>query len=138
MPRAEVQRDAELYRRLHVASATIDDAQRALNQARRFAIQDPDPSHLSIAQLERQIDLTMDVLLQYALVARVQSNLAARFSDFRPSLGPDDVYGILHATTDPDDQRAMSAVTERIKRMEPSDQAASTVGESNAPLSGPQ
>jgi hypothetical protein len=62
MPRAEVQRDAELYRRLHDASATHDDAQRALNQARRLAIQDPDPSHLSIAQLERQIDLTMDVL----------------------------------------------------------------------------
>jgi hypothetical protein len=138
MPRAEVQRDAELYRRLQYASATHDDAQRALNQARRFAIQDPDPSHLSIAQLERQIELTMDVLLQYALIARAQNNLAGRFSDFRPSLGRDDVYGILHATADPDDQKAMSALTERLERMEPSDQAASTVGESNAPLSGPQ
>jgi hypothetical protein len=138
MPRAEVKRDAELYRRLRDASATIDDAQRALNQARRFAIQDPDPSHLSIAQLERQIDLTEDVLLQYALIARAQNNLAARFSDFRPSLGRDDAYGILHATTDPDDQKAISALYERIERMESSDRAASTVGESNSPLSGPQ
>jgi hypothetical protein len=106
--------------------------------ARRFAIQDPDPSHLSNAQLERQIDLTEDVLLQYALIARAQNNLAARFSDFRPSLGRDDAYVIRHATTDPDDQKAISALYERIERMEPSDRAASSVGESNSPLSGPQ
>jgi primosomal protein N'' len=121
MPRAEVKRVADLYKRLRDAGATIDDAQRALNQARKFAIQDPDPSHLSSAPLERQIDLTEDVLLQYALIARAQNNLAARFSDFRPSLGRDDAYGILHATTDPDDQKAISALYERIERMEPSD-----------------
>ena len=138
MPRAEVQRYDELYRRLHDVSDRIDDAQRALNQARKFAIQDPDPSHLSMAQLERQIDLTLEVLLQYALVARTQNNVAGRFSDFRPSLGRDDVYGILHATTDAGDQKAISALTERIERMEAGDRTASTVGDPNAPTSGTQ
>lgn len=138
MPRAEVQRDDELYRRLHNVSDRLDDAQRALNQARRFSIQDPDPSHLSIAQVERQIDLTLEVLLQYALVARAQNNLAGRFSDFRPSLGRGDVYGILHAATDVEDQKTISALTGRIERMEADDRAASTVGKSYASVAGPQ
>ena len=63
------------------------DAQRALNQARRFAIQDPDPTHLPSVQLDRQIDLTLEVLLQYTLVARAQNNPSGRFPDFKPSLG---------------------------------------------------
>jgi hypothetical protein len=138
MARAEVQRDAELYRRLHDASDRIDDAQRAINQARRFAIQDPDPSHLSIAQLERQIDLTVEVLLQYARLAGTQNNINARFPDFRPSLGRDDVYGILHATTDPDDQKAISTLIKRIDRLEADDGAASTAGASNVSRSGYQ
>lgn len=128
VPRSEAQRDDELYRRLHNLDDRIDDAQRAVNRARRFAIQDPDPSHLSVAQLERQIDLTSDALLQYALVAKAQNNLAVRFTDFKPSLGRDDVYGILHATTDADDQKAISSLTERIERMESDDRGASTSG----------
>jgi hypothetical protein len=132
MPHAEVQREDELYKSLRNVSDKMDDAQKALNQARRFAIQDPDPTHLPMNQVERQIDLTLEVLLQYALVARAENNLAGGFSDFRPSLGREDVYGILNATTDPDDQKAISALLERIDRLEVNDGAASTVGASNA------
>lgn len=118
MPRGEVQRNAELYGRLQGLAERIDAAQKALNEARRFAIQDPDPSHLSAAQLDRQIDLTMEVLLQYALIGRSASNIGRRYSDFAPALTREDVYGILHATTDADDQREISALIERIERMD--------------------
>lgn len=118
MPRAEVKRDDELYARLQKLSDRIDAEQIALNDARRFAIQDADPSHLSPTQIERQIDLTSEVLLQYALAARLQNNLARLYPDFAPSLTRDDVYGILHATTDPDDQKAILALVERIDRLE--------------------
>jgi len=130
MPRAEVQRNSELYSRLFGLRETMDAAGIALNEARRFAIQDPDPSHLSPAQIDRQIDLTMEVLLQYALVARVENNLARRYPDFTPSLTRDDVYGILHATTDAEDQKAINALMEREDQMEREPESASSIGES--------
>jgi hypothetical protein len=133
MPRAEVQRNSELYSRLFGLRETMDAAGIALNEARRFAIQDPDPSHLSPAQLDRQIDLTMEVLLQYAQIGRAENNLARRYPDFTPSLTRDDVYGILHATTNADDQKAINALIERIDQMERElgTNTLSSVGESN-------
>jgi hypothetical protein len=131
MQRAEVQRNSELYSRLFGLRETMDAAGKALNEARRFAIQDPDPSHLSPAQLDRQIDLTMEVLLQYALIGRVENNLASRYPDFTPSLTRDDVYGILHATTNADDQKAINALIERIDQMERELGTPSSIGESN-------
>jgi hypothetical protein len=60
----------------------------------------------------------MEVLLQYALAGRVENNLARRYPDFTPSLTRDDVYGILHATTNADDQKAINALIEREDQME--------------------
>jgi hypothetical protein len=131
MPRAEVQRNSELYSRLFGLRETMDAAGIALNEARRFAIQDPDPSHLSPAQLDRQIDLTIEVLLQYALIGRAENNLASRYPDFTPSLTRDDVYAILHATTNADDQKAINALMERIDQMERELRTRPSIGESN-------
>jgi len=131
MPRAEVQRDSELYSRLLGLREAMGAAVTALNDARRFAIQDPDPAHLSPAQLDRQIDLTMEVLLQYALVGRIENNLAGRYPDFTPSLTRDDVYGILHATTNADDQKAINALIEREDQMEREPGTPSSIGKSN-------
>ena len=131
MPRAEVQRNSELYSRLFGLRETMDAAGIAFNEARRFAIQDPDPSHLSPVQLDRQIDLTLEVLLEYALIGRVENNLASRYPDFMPSLKRDDVYGILHATTNADDQKAINALIERIDQMERELGTQSSISESN-------
>jgi hypothetical protein len=118
MPREEVMRDDVLYSGLHALDRRIDAAQAALNNARRFSIVDPDASHLSAAQIDRQIDLTAEVLLQYALAARTGKNLAGYYPDFSHSPTRDDVYGILHATTDPNDQAAINALGERLRRFE--------------------
>jgi hypothetical protein len=118
MPRGEVQRNADLYGSLNFLRDRLDAADAALNQARRFGIQDPDPSHLSSAQLDRQVDLTMEVLLQYALVGRSAKNIGSHYPDFTPSLTRDDVYGILNATTNLEDQKAIDALLERGERVE--------------------
>ena len=118
MPRAEVARATELYGRLQGLDEAIESAQVALNQARRFAILDPDPSRLSAVQLDHQVDLTMEVLLQYALVGRAAANLGRSYPEFTPTLTRDDVYGILHASTDPDDQKAIDELGERARRRE--------------------
>jgi len=131
MPRAEVQRNSELYSRLFGLRETMNAAGVALNEARRFAIQDPDPSHLSPTQIDRQIDLTIEVLLQYALIGRAENNLASRYPDFTPSLTRDDVYGILHATTNVDDQKAINALMERIDQMERELRTRPSTGKSN-------
>jgi hypothetical protein len=118
MPHTEVKQDAELYTRLQAPNERFQAQFLALNEARRFAISDPDPSHFSPAQVERQGDLTSEVLLQYALAARLQNNLAAYYADCTPSPTRDDVYRILHATTDPGDQQAISTLNERVPRFE--------------------
>ena len=118
MPREEVTQDDVLYGYLESLNMRVAAAQMALNDARKFSIVDPDPTHLSPAQVERQIDLTADVLLQYALVGRTGKNLSANAADFDHPLKRDDVYGILHATTDPADQAAIDALGERIDRFE--------------------
>lgn len=118
MPSDEVTRDDELYGGLQALNKRIDAEQVALNNARRFSIVDPDAYHLSPAQIERQIDLTTEVLLQFALAGRTQKNLAGHYPDFAHSLTRDDVYGILHATTDPVDQAAIDALGERLRRFE--------------------
>ncbi len=118
MTRAEVMRDDKLYGGLQALGRRIDNAQLALNNARRFAIVDPDPPHLSLAQRDRQIDLTAEVLLQYALVARNDKNLGSEFAEFKHATTRDDVYGILQATTGTRDQAAIDALGERIRRFE--------------------
>jgi hypothetical protein len=57
--------------------------------------------------------------------------LMRRYSDFTPSLTRDDVYGILHATTNADDQKAINALIEREDQMERERGTPSSIGESN-------
>lgn len=118
MPRDEVARYDGLYLYLEALNQKIRAAQLALNNARRFSIVDPDPSHLTLMQIDRQIDLTAEVLLQYALVGRAGKNLNAYAPDFAHTLTRDDVYGILHATTNSEDQAAIDALGERLSRYE--------------------
>jgi len=60
-----------------------------------------------------------------------EADPAKGYPDFSPSLTRDDVYGILHATTNVDDQKAINALIEREDQMEREPGTPSSIGESN-------
>ena len=102
MPVAEARGDAALYARIESLNADADAEHAAFSEARLFAIVDPDPSHLSVQQLDRQIELTARVIQASTTVAVDQSNLHREFPDFSPAPTPQEVFAIRHQTASPE------------------------------------
>lgn len=115
MPQAEVTLDAELYRRLQQLNVYIDWWRAALNDANRFAIQDPEAAHLSGAQIERQIELTSEVLLRYAVAANAQRNLSKFYPDFQPAPTRHEIECIRRVISSPDDLKDAAALIDRVE-----------------------
>jgi hypothetical protein len=101
MPPAEVRSNSSLYSRLAGLSDAISAHRESIYNAARFAIVDPDPSHLTPAQLDREIDLTAQVLQNYAVTANTQSNLHREFPDFTPAPTRAEVLAIRNVHDDP-------------------------------------
>ena len=85
MPAAEARRNSQLYDRIERLNQNIRDARAAATACYRFSIVDPDPTHLSPEQLDRQIDLVSEALYKYRVMANTQSNFHREFPDFTPA-----------------------------------------------------
>ncbi len=101
MPPAEVRTDTILYRDLQLLNESLLTERAAIEEARRFAIVDPDPSHLTAAQLDREIDLTAQAIQDFATTANGQLNMNSRSPDFAPAPTLSEVVAIRHAQEDP-------------------------------------
>ena len=101
MPLAEARREDELYRRLHDLDTDIYEETKAINEATVFAVSDPDPTHLSAQQLDRQIELTAQVLQTFRVVALDQDNLHTVFPDFSPAPTREEAEAIRHQILSP-------------------------------------
>jgi hypothetical protein len=87
--------------RLGRVSDKINAARAAMVECARFAIVDPDPSHLSAVQLDHQIDLVSGTLNDYRRMAISQYEVNDEFPAFTPvpSAAEFDVIGHhLHRT----------------------------------------
>ena len=101
MPPAEVRSNSSLYTRLGFLSDAVSTDRQSLYAATRFAIVDPDPSHLTPAQLDREIDLTAQVLQDYSMTANNLSNLNRAYPDFTPAPTHAEILAIRNAHEDP-------------------------------------
>jgi len=101
MPPAEVRSNSSLYARLQVLSEAVFAEREAVYAATRFAIVDPDPSHLTPTQLDNEIDLTAQVLQDYSMTATNLSNLNVSYPDFAPAPTRAEVLAIRNAHEDP-------------------------------------
>jgi hypothetical protein len=94
MLQAEVRRYSQLYGRLEYLNDLSKEKSIAFGDAGRYHIEDPDPMHFTPAQIDRQIDLTSQVLLEFATQATAQRNLNHHYSDFTPYPTADDIAAI--------------------------------------------
>jgi hypothetical protein len=118
MPVAEAREVAGLYRRLEALNVNEFEARKALFDATLFAVADPDPTHLSAQQLDRQIELTGRVLLAFKAVAVDQFNLNRQFSDFSPTPRQEVVQAISHQAVSPEYRTYSDQMIERVSSFE--------------------
>jgi hypothetical protein len=91
MPEAEVRVTSKLYARMHGDNAALDAFEDANVAAARYTLLDPDAAHLSPAQLDRQIDLTLQAVSLLVQQAGMLRSLADEYPDFSPAPSEADI-----------------------------------------------
>lgn len=114
MPQQEVAHDAELYKIIHQVDEAPDMAWQLLLSAREFAVSDPDPSHLSPAQVASEVDT-----LQKAVHAQYQRgvymyDLTRMAPDFPACITHEDLDPLL---PHPDHQAFAAAWAQTLERL---------------------
>jgi hypothetical protein len=114
MPRAEVTEYSDLYIRLDGLNRGQQDRREAIFQAMGFALRHPDPAQLSPSDLDREIELTTQVVLREGINVARQRNLNSAFPEFNPAPTAEQFSSLLHRVTDPRDAAAVNALANRL------------------------
>ena len=96
MPQEEVMRNDELYGFFDRADKAHEEEADALVDAISYGFHDPDPTHLSPAQLQNEIELTKNVLSRHLRVGFLLENVAEEFPDFKPAPSRVELEELLH------------------------------------------
>jgi hypothetical protein len=98
MPQDEVRRSARLYKDLASVEAAANEWLRAIRDARRYKVQNSDPTSLTPAQIVSEIELTKtDLAVMYRYGSDMR-NLSSDFPDFTPAPTTEELYKIVHET----------------------------------------
>ena len=85
MPQDELMRNAALYGFCERADKAHEDEADAFAEAVVYSTRDPDPTHLTAADLERQIELTRRLLSRHLRFGYLLENLAEQYPEFQPA-----------------------------------------------------
>jgi len=96
MPRDELEADAWLYRHLENIGDLTEQTWLAVNDAEEYNLLDSNPSHLTPAQVEQEIELTKKVLAKQYQEGVGLWDLATTFPDFSPSITRDEFMQMRH------------------------------------------
>jgi hypothetical protein len=97
LPREEIEANSTLHFILKKVNDIQFESARAIEEAERFDLSDADPSHLSPAQIDTEIQLTQAALTMVYLRGALLRNLQAAFTDFPPTLTAQELRQIRHA-----------------------------------------
>lgn len=97
LPSEEIQANSSLYSILKKVNDVQFEAARAIEEAERYDLSDADPSHLSAAQVETEIQLTQAALTTTYLRGALLRNLQEAFPDFPATLTHKELREIRHA-----------------------------------------
>jgi hypothetical protein len=98
MPQDEVRRTARLYKGLATVEADANEWLRAIRDARRYTVQNSDPTSLTPAQIVSEIELTKaDLAIMYRYGGDMR-NLSRDFPDFTPAPTTEELLKIVHET----------------------------------------
>jgi hypothetical protein len=96
MPQDEVQGTAELYSFFDRVDRAHEEEADALADAVSFMSEDPRVSHLSPAQIDKEIELLHRVAAKHLRHAFLMQNLAEEHADFRPGPSREELEQWLH------------------------------------------
>ena len=92
MPQGEAELDAQLYTLVEETGTLAGNSAAATTRASRYGLVDPNPSHLSPAQVAEEIDLIRDALESNYVWGLFMSNFHISFPDFTPAPTRDELH----------------------------------------------
>jgi len=116
MPPEEAEKYAAFYDLLDVTDKDERNAYEAVSRASSYANVDPNPSHLTPAQLAAEIDLIKDAMTATQIWAAHLMNVHQQFPEFSPAPAPKELGLLSGWVRSPDDQKKLAApqaVTDR-------------------------
>jgi hypothetical protein len=97
LPREEIEANSSLYSIFKKVNDVQFESARTLEEAERYDLADADPSHLSPAQIDTEIQLTQAALTMAYLRGALLRNLQQAFPDFPATLTSKELQQIRHA-----------------------------------------
>jgi hypothetical protein len=113
MPDDEVRKYSDLYYRLENLRDTSFALRTAIYNARSFTIVEPNPSHLSLAEVDKQVELTKNLLRDQLLNGAAQISIKGRFPEF-PAPTPADLNQITHVSTEQEANPELSDLQKKV------------------------
>ena len=117
MPQDEVRKYAALYARIEDAANAFAVVWPTIVRARLYSVFDPDPTHLSSAQVDEEIALTQTALASHFTQAAVLVQLGRVDPGFSSGPTKDELNSLMHATDaerDPDLAEAIAITNGRL------------------------
>jgi len=96
MPQEEVMRKDELYGFFERIDKAHEDEADAIADTVAYMFENPDPSQLTPSQIDRQIDLTKQVLSKHLRHGYLMQNLGEEFEQFRPGPSREELNHMLN------------------------------------------
>jgi hypothetical protein len=119
MPQNEVRREARLYDEIEAVSRGFSLIWPVIVQARLYCIEDPDPSHLTPAQIAREIELSEAILVQHYTEGAALVQLSRTDPTFTPALSRDDFNSLMHVSDEEHDPALAAAIALTNSRLPP-------------------
>ena len=107
MPPTEAEQSAKLYDLLDTSDKDERNAHDAVAHASSYANVDPNPAHLTPAQLASEIDLIKDAMTATQTWAEHLENVHRRFPEFSPSPTPEELNQLSGRSRSPEDAKKL-------------------------------
>ena len=107
-PRQEAQDDANLYRVLDTADGNFKKMHEDLTRARNYMFADPDPSHMTPAQVTEEIELTKETLHQLAEWGNYLRLTHHYFHDFADAPTMEDIGQLYGPPIPPEEEKKLA------------------------------
>jgi hypothetical protein len=117
MPQQEVMKNAELYGFFERATKAHETEADAVTEAVAYMFHDPDPTHLTPAQIENQINLTRRVFSCHLRLGFLLQNLGEAYPEFQSAPTNDELEALIHykeIDSNPDLAAARALTLQRI------------------------
>ena len=114
----EVQRYTDIYNRLALIREDALAERNAFETTRGFLIRDPDPSHLTPAELDKALADMTNMLVLHLRTAGEQTRMTRRHPEFSPPPSPEDVRVFLDLNSSPEYLAGMKAADRELKEID--------------------